>query len=224
MELSFGPSFSTFLPALQGLSVLKTRRQQRVHGRLAQLAQLALPRYPQSRDKRGATDRLFWAVIPPADVVERIARLTRHLKIGHDLSGKPLQPEHLHVTLRNLGDGLGVPGDLVALATERAAGIAMPSFKVGFDRVGSFKNGAFVLRGDESLIGLEILQQRLSDALDDSPQRARSFTPHMTLLRDAHRVSDHDIEPIEWQVKDIVLVHSLLGKTTHRHLARVPLG
>ena len=45
----------------------------------------------------------------------------------------------------------------------------------------------------------------------------------MTLLRDAHRVPDHDIEPIEWEVRDVVLVHSLLGKTTHRHLARVPL-
>jgi RNA 2',3'-cyclic 3'-phosphodiesterase len=80
------------------------------------------------------------------------------------------------------------------------------------------------LRGDESLIGLEILQQRLSDSLDGRPQRARAFTPHMTLLRDAHRVPDHDIEPIEWQVQDVVLVHSLLGKTTHRHLARVPLA
>ena len=221
MELSFAPSFSAFLPALQGMSVLKTRRQQRVHGRLAQLA---LPRYPHGRPKSGATDRLFLAIVPPAEVAERIARLTRHLKIGHELTGKPLQPEHLHVTLCHLGDGGGVPTDVVAMATERAASIAMPSFKVGFDRVGSFKNGAFVLRGDESLIGLEILQQRLSDSFDGRPQRARAFTPHMTLLRDAHRVPDHDIEPIEWEVKDIVLVHSLLGKTTHRHLARVPLA
>jgi RNA 2',3'-cyclic 3'-phosphodiesterase len=221
LELSFGTSFSAFPPALQGMSALKTRRQLRVHD---QLAQLALPRYPLSRSRSGAPDRLFLAIVPPAEVAERIARLTRHLKIGHELTGKPLQPEHLHVTLCHLGDGVGVPTDVVAMATERAASIAMPSFKVGFDRVGSFKNGAFVLRGDESLIGLEILQQRLSDSLDGSPRPARAFTPRMTLLRDAHRVSDHDIEPIEWQVKDIVLVHSLLGKTTHRHLARVPLA
>jgi RNA 2',3'-cyclic 3'-phosphodiesterase len=221
LELSIGTSFSVFPPVLQGMSALKTRRQKRVH---EQLAQLALPRYPFGRGKNGGSDRLFLAIVPPAEVAERIARLTRHLKIGHELTGKPLQPEHLHVTLCHLGDGVGVPTDVVAMATERAASIAMPSFKVGFDRVGSFKNGAFVLRGDESLIGLEILQQRLSDSLDGRPQRARSFTPHMTLLRDAHCVPDHDIEPIEWQVKEVVLVHSLLGKTTHRHLARVPLG
>jgi RNA 2',3'-cyclic 3'-phosphodiesterase len=220
VNLTFARPTDTFPPALQGMSVLKTRRQQRIHG---QLAQLALPRYPLGRPKSGAADRLFLAIVPPAEVAERIARLTRHLKIGHELRGKPLQPEHLHVTLCHLGDGVGIPKDVVAMATERATSIAMPSFKVGFDRVGSFKNGAFVLRGDESLIGLEILQQRLSDSFDGSPQRARAFTPHMTLLRDAHRVPDHDIEPIEWEVKDIVLVHSLLGRTTHRHLARVPL-
>ena len=221
MELSISTFFSAFPPALQGMSVLKTRRQQQVHGRLAQLA---LPRYPLGKPKDGTADRLFLAIVPPAEVAERIARLARHLKIGHELTGKPLQPEHLHVTLCHLGDGVGAPTDVVAMATERAASIAMPSFKVGFDRVGSFKNGAFVLRGDESLIGLEILQQRLSDSFDGRPQRARAFTPHMTLLRDAHRVPDHDIEPIEWQVRDVVLVHSLLGKTTHRHLARVPLA
>jgi 2'-5' RNA ligase len=204
------------------MSALKTRRQQRVHG------QLALPRSPQRTPRKtaqsGETDRLFLAIVPPAEVAERIGRLTRHLKIGHGLAGKPLRAEHLHVTLCHLVDGVGVPADVVAMATERASATAMPSFKVGFDRVGSFRNGAFVLHGDESLIGLEILQQRLSDSLDGRPRQARGFTPHMTLLRDAHRVPDHDIEPIEWQVTDVVLVHSLLGRTTHRHLARIPLA
>ena len=215
MDLSF-PATPTTIHALHALHRpplgLQARRLRRLHERLAR---------PQQR--RAATDRLFLAVVPPADVAARIARLARHLKIGHDLQGKPLEPEHFHVTLCHLGDGVGVPADLVSLATERAAGIAMPSFKVAFDRVESFRNGAFVLRGDDSVIGLEVLHQRLSDALDDSPQPARPFTPHVTLLRDHHLVPEHAIEPIEWQVKDIVLVHSLLGKTTHRHLARVPL-
>ncbi len=221
VELSLGSSFSAFSPALQGLSALKTGRQQRVHD---QLAQLALPRYPLSKANTGGSDRLFLAIVPPTDVAERIARLARHFKIGHELTGKPLQREHLHVALCRLDNGAGAPADVVALAAERAASIAMPSFKVGFDRVGSFRNGAFVLRGDESLIGLEILQQRLSDSFDGRPQRARAFTPHMTLLRDAHRVPDREIEPIEWDVEDIVVVHSLPGKPSPRHLARIALA
>jgi 2'-5' RNA ligase len=96
----------------------------------------------------------------------------------------------------------------------------MPSFRVCFDRAESFKNGALVLRGDDGTIGLEILRQRLSDALDGQPRTARAFTPHVTLLRDSHRVPEQRIEPIEWTVREIVLVHSLLGRTTHRHIAR----
>jgi 2'-5' RNA ligase len=56
------------------------------------------------------------------------------------------------------------------------------------------------------------------------PRPARPFTPHLTLLRDRHLVPEHDISPIEWEVREIVLVHSLLGRTVHRHLARVPLA
>ena len=100
----------------------------------------------------------------------------------------------------------------------------MPSFRVAFDRAMSFRNGALVLSGDDSVIGLEVLQQRLSDVLDGRPRPARSFTPHLTLLRDSQRVAAHPIEPISWTVREVVLVHSLLGRTTHRHLARLPLA
>jgi 2'-5' RNA ligase len=211
VEISFAPSFSAFPPAVQGLSRLKTRRQQRVHD---QLAQLALPRWRQLI----AAAPLFLAVVPPAKVAARIARLTRHLKVGHELTGKPLLPEHLRVTLCRLEE---TDAD-AALATAEA--LAMPAFKVAFDRVGSFSNGAVVLRGDEDLIGLEILQQRLSDSLDGRPQRARAFSPHITVLRGCQSVPDHDIEPIEWEVREIVLVHGLPGKSSHRQLARVPLA
>ena len=213
MNLSFASQTSTFLPSSWPPSVLPTRRLQRLHDRLA-----------RPRQRKPATDRLFLAVVPPADVAERIARLARHLKIGHDLAGRPIEPEQFHVTLCHLGDGIGIPADVVALATERAAAIAMPSFRVAFDRVESFRNGAVVMRGDDSMIGLEVLQQRLSDALDGSPQPARPFTPYVTLLRDRHPVPQQEIEPVEWQVSDIVLVHGVIGRRTHRPLSRVPLA
>jgi 2'-5' RNA ligase len=113
---------------------------------------------------------------------------------------------------------------LINKLAERAARVVMPAFRVSFDYAMSFKNGALVLRGDDNLIGLEILHQRLNDALDDRPRPARRFTPHVTLLRDAHRVPEQEIEPIEWTVREIVLVHSLIGRTIHRHVVRLPLG
>ena len=200
--------FPSFL-APSGPSLLGTQRSRRFASRLF---------------ARPATDRLFFAALPDASTADRIADLARRLKIGHGLTGKTLRPEHLHVTLFHVGDGASLAAERAGQAIERAAGVAMPSFKVMFDRVGSFANGAFVLRGEEGTIGLEVLQQRLSDALDARPGRARPFSPHVTLLRDRQKVEEHDIQPIEWTVREVVLVHSLVGRTEHRYLARLPLA
>jgi 2'-5' RNA ligase len=171
-----------------------------------------------------ATDRLFLAVLPDAETAGRIAQMARHLRVSHGLSGKPLRPEHFHVTLCHIETGIGLTPGVVESVKASAASVAMPSFRVCFDRAGSFRNGALVLRGDDGVIGLDILQQRLSDALDGEPRRARHFTPHVTLLRDGHRVPEQAIEPIEWNVREVVLVHSQIGRTEHRHIARWILG
>jgi RNA 2',3'-cyclic 3'-phosphodiesterase len=199
-----------------GISLLVAQRLQRHHAQVA--------RRPQR-----PTDRLFLAALPDPETAARIADLARRLRIGHGLTGQPLRPEHFHVTLHHVGDDVTPPtSSLIDSVMDRLCGVAMPplmpSFRVAFDRVGSFKNGAFVLRGDESLIGLEVLQQRVSDALDARPGAARPFTPHVTLLRDGRRIDEHEIEPIAWTVTEVVLVHSLLGRTRHHHVARLPLG
>ncbi len=98
----------------------------------------------------------------------------------------------------------------------------MPAFRAEFDHVMSFKNGRVRADGLTSTIGLEILQQRLSDALDPTPRPARRFTPHLTLLRDGRHVAEQAVERIGWTAREVVLVHSLLGQTTHRHVARIP--
>jgi 2'-5' RNA ligase len=170
------------------------------------------------------TDRLFLAVLPDAEAATRIAETARHLRISHGLVGKPLRSEHFHVTLCGIEEGLGLSLARIESVKERVARVVMPSFRVGFDRAESFRNGALVLRGDDGIIGLEVLQQRLSDSLDGQPRKARRFTPHVTLLRDGYLVPEQRIEPIEWTVREVVLVHSLIGRTTHRHIARWSLG
>ena len=174
--------------------------------------------------QRPATDRLFFAVRPDLETAAEIAERTRRWRVEHGLTGRPLKPEHLHVTLFHVDDANGTPSaELIEALAERASAVEMPAFRVGFDRVMSFNNGAFVLGGDESVIGLEVLQQRLSDALDASPRPARRFVPHVTLLRDSRRIAAQPVEPIGWTAREIVLVHSLLGRTIHRDIVRVPL-
>ena len=60
-------------------------------------------------------------------------------------------------------------------------------------------------------------------ALDDTPRPARRYTPHVTLLHDGRHIEAEPVEPIGWTVREIVLVHSPVGQTTHRHLMRLPL-
>ncbi|SJZ40725.1 2'-5' RNA ligase [Enhydrobacter aerosaccus] len=212
----FASSLETFRPSLgiggERPSELKTRRLQRRQQQVRQ-------------GGRMATDRLFWAILPPPEIAERIADQASRLRVAHGLTGKPLRAEHFHVTLFHVGDGDAMPVDRLADAlAERAAAVTMPTFRVAFDRAMSFRNGAFVLRGDDSVIGVEILHQRLTDALDGLPLPARRFTPHLTLLRDSRIVPEQAIEPLEWTVREMVLVHSLLGRTTHRHLVRLSLA
>ncbi len=216
----FATMFDTFQPwqAPSGLqsrapSQLATRRLRQRHADIA-----------RAKGRQQATDRLFFAVRPDEETAAQIVERAQCWRAAHGLTGKPLEAEHLHVTLCHVGDAAGPPPpELIDALMARAAGVAMPAFRVEFDRIMSFRNGAFVLCGDDSVIGLEILQQRLSDALDASPRPARRFVPHVTLLRDGRRVAEQPIERIGWTAREVVLVHSLLGQTTHRHLAHVPL-
>ncbi len=197
----------------RGLSQLGVRRLRRHHAGLA-----------RATARRSGTDRLFFAVRPDAETAGEIAERTKLWRAEHGLTGRPIKPEHLHVTLFHVGDAAGAPpAELIDALAERAAGVAMPAFRVEFDRVMSFRNGAFVLGGDDSVIGLEVLQQRLSDALDDSARPARRFVPHVTLLRDSRHIAEQAVERIGWTAREVVLVHSLLGQTTHRDLVRIPL-
>jgi len=173
------------------------------------------------------TDRVFIGAFPDAGISRDIADLGWHLRDVHGLTGRPLKARHVHSTLWHIYDGFfAPPPELIDGVTRRLASVEMPAFRVSFNRAMSFRNGAFVLCGDDGVAGLEMLHEQLKSALivERMALVASSFTPHVTLLRDRRFVPAHEIiPPIEWEVTEVVLVHSLLGRTTHRHRARVPL-
>ena len=189
-------------------SILSTRRLRRRHERL-----------------HGPVHRFFLAAIPDSETAGRIANVATLERAKHGLTGKPLQTGRFHVTLHHVGamDSPAWPHQIDDLV-RRATNVVMPPFRVAFDRAQSFRNGAFVLSGDDGVIGLNVLHQRLNDELDWQPRPARRFTPHMTLLYDRQRIEEQPTEPITWTVREIVLVESLVGQTIHRHLARIPLS
>ncbi len=170
-------------------------------------------------------DRIFFACFPDTDTAERIYALAERLKRANGFDGTLVLPNHLHVTLYHLGDWASLPAPVVSAAEEAAAQVDVPAFDVTFTASESFRVGMgpfpFVLTGEQYTSAWETLRRPLGVAMERAglggATRGR-FTPHVTLLRDEKRGRSLPIEPITWKVRHLVLVHSLLGKTTHVHL------
>jgi RNA 2',3'-cyclic 3'-phosphodiesterase len=186
--------------------------------------QLWLPRFEADSEP---TDRLFFAILPDDATARRIAELARSLKSKYRLQGKPLLPKRFHVSLYHLGDYFGLPQDAIARAEEAASTITLLPFEVSCDRVISFAgrnadperdNYPIVLRATEGVAELTALRQRLGAAMERAGIKSpgnRRFTPHVTLLYDRPHEISAPVDSIRWTVRELVLVHSLLGKTRY---------
>ena len=176
------------------------------------------------------TDRLFFAIFPDAGTAARIARLREELRLELGLQGKPLAAERLHATLHPVGDYAGLPQDIVGMAGDAASTVAMPPFTVAFDGAESFRgrpgHRPFVLRGWDGVAGLMMLQQRLGLVMAKAGLGCSvpHYTPHVTLLYGDRLVTDRPVDRVSWAVHEFVLVHSLLGRSCYRLLARFPLS
>ncbi len=179
-----------------------------------------------------ATDRLFLAIYPDRDTIARIAALTDGQRARHGMPGTPVSPDRLHVTLFHLGDFAGLRQDIVDAATKAAARMKAAPFDVTFDAVANFGqqsgNSLLVLKSGatDGNATLRAFRERLGSSLLAAgvvPADLRHFEPHVTLIYNTRIIEQEAIAPISWCVGEFVLVHSLLGRTRHIHLARWPL-
>ena len=173
-----------------------------------------------------STDRLFFALRPDAAAIARIEKLVRDLQGDFGLKGKPLGAERFHVTLLLVGNFPYFPQEVADASVGAAQAVAaMPPFKLGFDRVGSFsrkaRNMPLVLLGEDGLATVRTLHQALVDLM--TGHGGGHYTPHLTLLYDDRHVAARPIEPITWTAREFVLVRSLIGQSRHEVLARLPL-
>jgi 2'-5' RNA ligase len=182
------------------------------------------------RRKFGASqkERIFFACLPDAETAARIHAFAESQGRGRGLEAALILPEHLHVTLFHLGDWAAFPDEVVRLAREAAGQVEAAPFDVAFARTESFRNRTgvhpFVLTGD--IAPWQVLHGALGAALKRAGLGGATqgeFRPHVTLAYDKLRLKPVRIAPLSWTVRDFVLVHSLLGKTTHAHLGRWPL-
>jgi RNA 2',3'-cyclic 3'-phosphodiesterase len=167
-------------------------------------------------------DRLFLAVIPDPVTAAKIFHLANVLKRAHNLSGRLIAAERLHVSLFFLG---GLPEQAVGAACKAVGEVRMPPFEIRFDRTASFRgrpgSRPFVLIGSDGLGQLKSFRLALGAALAQQGLRRRAnsnFEPHVTLLYDDRNVDEYPLaEPIAWTINEIVLIRSMNG---HAHLAK----
>ena len=176
------------------------------------------------------TDRLFFALLPDATALSRVAALTRQLRDEYGLKAKPISPERLHVTLHHVGDFLGVPTSTMAALQRAMATLSFPTFEVSFDRVASFSGRPgklpWVMLGNEGLAAVTAFQSQLDKALARAGVSKASrahYTPHLTLLYGESGLDEVRIHPVTWSVQEFVLVHSLIGQGQYTLLGRWPL-
>lgn len=172
-------------------------------------------------------DSLFFAVLPDAEAAARLSQLRARIAARHRLGGTPVTANRLHVTLRRVGNYAGLPAGAVDSAKGAAATIAMAPFDIGFGHVASFGGGAVVLRGGAGTDALVALGDAIGVAMMKAgikPASGQSRTPHMTLLYDrASSIAEEPVEPLRWTAREFVLIHSRVGLTDHKTLARWPL-
>ena len=174
------------------------------------------------------TDRLFFALLPDAAAIARIERLIGQLRQDLGLKGKARGAARYHVTLRLLGDFPSFPQEVADAACAAAQALtAIPSFKLGFDRVGTIvrrpRNMPLVLLGEDGVISVKAFQASLDKALERVGLGAggrSQYAPHLTLLYDDRFVAPCPIEAIGWTAHEFVLVRSLLGQSRHEVVAR----
>ena len=163
-----------------------------------------------------AQARLFFALWPEPAVQAALAEIGRQLQ--RRLGGKPTRQESIHLTLAFLGDVVLERMDDVRAAAGRAA---FEAFAFTVDAAGCWNHNGVAWVGP-SVIPQPLLRLvgSLADALLDAGFRVdgRPYAAHVTVVRKARCKSiDLAIAPVQWRVKEFVLVRSELNAEGSRY-------
>ncbi len=168
--------------------------------------------------------RLFFAVFPDEAARHAIARVAEELRTSRRVRGRWIDPLRYHVTLHFLGDNPELRRDIVDRGTAAAGRVAMPAFRISFDRLASFHGRTppgVLLCPDQATpvhalwqaLGCELLAAGLGAGVEPR------FTPHVTLFHgDDGPLEPESIAPIAWTARAFVLVHSVVGQKDYRVL------
>lgn len=133
-------------------------------------------------------------------------------------------PHLLHVTLVSLFDLHYAPPDWLGQVIAALDSFDGPAFPLAFDRIENRK--AVTLRTRDPLTQARAVQAALIRHLLERKAPLTLGTtpePHVTINYAGDRLGSQKIAPIGWTVDEIVLMESVVGKTTHVEHGRWPL-
>ena len=173
--------------------------------------------------------RLFFALHPDAAALDAVGRAVEKAKTAHDIRGRWLAPEKLHVTLQFLGDFINA-GEIVSRASSAATSLRVAPFEFTLDRIATLPrrfHPPCVLRcapGSET--PLQELVRELGAALRlaglGEHLETRPYVPHLTIAYAQSALPEPiAIEPIVWRACAVGLVDSHGGQ--HAQIGSWPL-
>jgi 2'-5' RNA ligase len=165
--------------------------------------------------------RLFFAIKPAMHAIPAIEAARRL-----HCPGRPVRSEHLHVTMEIFNDHIGLPEMLVDRLIAVGNDIDMPGFLLSMGRVvGTTRSVA--LRPNGRSTGLALLQRAIRERVTDAglePRDGWTFNPHMTLGYRDDAAFSRAIDPILWQVEELVLIDHCCDTGAEKMMGRWPLA
>jgi 2'-5' RNA ligase len=154
--------------------------------------------------------RLFFALWPDDATRERLADWTR--AIHRESGGRAMRPENVHLTLAFLGS---IDPALLPAIEAAAARVKPPAFALAIDEAGYWRHNQIAWAGARDVPpGLTALVTDLRAALLEArvPFDVKPFATHLTLVRKARPgFRMPRVAPVDWAVRDFVLVQSING-------------
>lgn len=171
----------------------------------------------------GKSLRVFFAFWPDTEVAARLHALaqSQHQR----LNGRVMREDTLHCTLVFIGN---VETERLSDLQAAADGIRLPGFGVTFDQSGCWRHNQIAYLGMQQVPeALKCLQGDLVTRLKTSGFNIeqREYRPHITLLRKADCTAakagatkeNPATEPVDWAVRDFVLVRSSMSANGSRY-------
>lgn len=173
--------------------------------------------------------RLFFALWPPREIAERLARIAQ-LNANH-FGGKPTRQETIHLTLAFLGE---VNDERLPPLIQAAKGIRAAPFDLAIEGLDFWQHNHLIWGRTQASAALTELTSRLQNALSEAGfahgREKQAFTPHLSLVRKVPVPSVPlrfpVIEPMHWHCASFVLVRSRPsgGPSSYETICEFPLG